>query len=480
MTQSTHSPAPSPGRFPGTDQTRAVGIKLIIVGALAVLMWVPALFIYALTWKRSSTADSVRSEIYQRAGGEQRLAGPFLIVPATEQIGGYAPRDVEGTDTRTADTRTYARRTFVILPETLNAETALETETRSRSIYDATVYTADLSLSGRFDLTALEVPPKTTLQWHEARLVIATNGTSLTGIQGTPQLSLDGRNHRADFEAGYTILNGSTASPARSNGNGLSTPVRLTQDKDSLAFTLALTMTGGGSIGIAPLGDDTRLTMTGDWPHPGFQGQLATSNAQIDAEGFTANWQSSYLARAMPGFTAADEETTWRLLNQMAVTELVNPGSPYQKVDRSLKYALLFMGLIFLTVFILEVAFKSRAHPAQYILIGMAQVLFYVMVLALSEHIAFDLAFAIMSALTVLLSGFYAGSIFRRASAAIIAMLAFSGVYGLIWLLMKSEDFALLIGASAAFTALAVTMFVTRNIDWYGESRSQAPDPAAG
>ena len=141
-----------------------------------------------------------------------------------------------------------------------------------------------------------------------------------------------------------------------------------------------------------------------------------------------------------------------------------------------LKYALMFLGLVFLTFFLFEATMGARAHPAQYILLGLTQVIFYLLVLALSEHIGFGAAFAITAAATVTLSGYYAATVFHSVVRGLIAFAAFSGAYGLIYLLMKSEDYALLIGSVTAFGAIALTMYITRNLDWYDARTQSQPE----
>lgn len=454
------------------EQTRTVGLKFILVGVLAILMWIPALFIYVLSFERSARADGVQREIYEREGGEQRLAGPFLIIPAIEEVEGYRDSAEDQAPLRSV------RRTYVLLPDTLNADIDVTTDERRRSIYSATVYDSRLSMSGRFDLDAIETGQRTRLLWDEAKLVLWLPSTrSLSGVKGTPTLKINGRDHAAPFRPGFQFTQSLGEESRQMAGTGLSTALPLSGSQQRTDFSLTLSLSGGGSFGLAPIGNETTVQMKSDWPHPGFQGQIAPLTRDISADGFTASWATSSLSRDMPQSFIAGNGPGHLLARQMMEVDFVTPDSPYAKINRSLKYALLFMGLIFLTVFLLEILYKSRAHPAQYILIGMAQVLFYLMVLALSEHIPFDMAFLGMAVVTVLLSGFYASSVFQRRSGGIVSALAFTGVYSLIWLLMKSEDYALLIGASCAFTALAFTMYATRNIDWYGSAR-QAGGPA--
>lgn len=157
----------------------------------------------------------------------------------------------------------------------------------------------------------------------------------------------------------------------------------------------------------------------------------------------------------------------------------ITAASPYQSVNRALKYALMFLRIVFLTFFLIEATMGGRAHPAQYILLGLTQVIFYLLVVALAEHIGFERAFIGTACATVALSGYYASTVFHSIVRGFIALTAFAGAYVLIYLLMKSEDYALLIGSVTAFGAIALTMYVTRNLDWYGVSAPKEERHAA-
>ena len=205
-----------------------------------------------------------------------------------------------------------------------------------------------------------------------------------------------------------------------------------------------------------------------DWPHPSFQGARLPDARTVAAKGFTAEWRIPYLARSLPRSFIADSGLHSLDGGKAFGVDFVMTDSPYQSVNRALKYALMFVGIIFLTFFLIEATMGGRAHPAQYVLLGLAQVIFYLLVLSFAEHIGFETAFIGAAGATVLLSGFYAATVFRSAWRGLVAFLAFSAAYGLIYLLMKSEDYALLMGSVAAFGAVALTMTVTRNLDWYG------------
>jgi inner membrane protein len=153
---------------------------------------------------------------------------------------------------------------------------------------------------------------------------------------------------------------------------------------------------------------------------------------------------------------------------------LLDQGSPYQGVERALKYAPMFIGLVFLTYFLFETRMRRRAHPAQYVLVGLAQLVFYLLLLSVSEVLGFNLGFALAAVATVLAISLYAGSVFRSTGAMVVALGVFSALYSLIWVLMRMEDYALLAGSIASFLAIVATMWMTRNLDWYGPGRSGA------
>jgi len=450
-------------------EARSLGLKLILVGGLAFVLWVPAMLIYALVWDRSTRADTVTAEIIERAGGRQSISGPIILAPAEIDTG---KTDKEGAPIR--------RDTVVVFtPKTLEIEAAATTSKRARSIYEAAVYDADISMRGRFELGA---PPPAegpvSVDWDRA--VVAVNFASsdhIKGVRDAIRFSVNGERQTMSFEPGIA------ARPANENidrAPGVSAPLPLAPGETAFEFELILPLSGGGGLFFTPAGENTTVRTTADWPDPGFQGAYLPDDHTIGKDGFEAEWRIPYLARAIPRAFFADAGLSVLRGHAFGV-ELVAASSPYQSVNRALKYALMFLGIVFLTFFLFEATMGGRAHPAQYILLGATQVIFYLLVLAFSEHIGFGPAFFLTASATVVLSGWYAATVFHSKTRGVIAFAAFSAAYGLIYLLMKSEDYALLIGSVTAFAALSVTMFVTRNLDWYGGRKATAgADAGAG
>ncbi len=438
---------------------RSLGLKLILVGGLAFLLWMPCLMIYALVFERSSRADSVRSEIHELAGGEQTISGPIILVPATIDT---------GKTTRLGEPVTR-RVSVAFTPTTLDIRAKVNVSVRNRSIFDATVYDADLKFDGTFTRFT---PPRindgvATYRWNKAMLVVKFVGeTALKGIRANPVLEVDGKPAAAIFEPGIIIEAEDANIHAAASGIGIPLPIR--DPEAGMRISLSLPVSGGGALNFSPVGEETRVRVEADWPHPSFRGARLPDARTIAASGFSADWRVPYLARSLSRSFIADPGLMSLESGKAFGVGFVATDSPYQSVNRALKYALMFVGIVFLTFFLIEATMGGRAHPAQYILLGLAQVIFYLLVLSFAEHIGFETAFISAAGATVALSGLYGATVFRSFLKGLIAFIAFSGAYGLIYLLMKSEDYALLIGSVAAFGAVSLTMLVTRNLDWYG------------
>jgi inner membrane protein len=235
-----------------------------------------------------------------------------------------------------------------------------------------------------------------------------------------------------------------------------------------------LKFTGVETISLVAFARDTDLRIRGDWEDVGYFGAFppkGDEDAAVAAPDgkFDGRWTVPFIARNLA--ESGDAATLSALDGLNVQVRLIDPANPYQAVERALKYALLFLGVVFLAYFLMEATSDRRVHPAQYILVGLAQLIFYLLLLALAERIGFDLAFLIAATATVTLIGGYAGAAFRSRRRGIVAFCAFALLYALIYLLMRLEDYALLAGSIAAFVAIAATMWFTRNLDWYGLAR---------
>jgi inner membrane protein len=247
-----------------------------------------------------------------------------------------------------------------------------------------------------------------------------------------------------------------------------------------------LQFSGAQRISVLAYGKTTHLTAQGDWPNPGFDGGIPPVSRNISNHGFTAEWSVPFIARGIRAEGMSDSMTG---LDTTALgMSFIELADPYQSVNRSLKYVLLFLGLVFLSYFVFEATTGKRVHPAQYILVGIAQIIFYLLLLSFAERIGFDYGFMLAGTATVILFSANAAWIFSSRLQGARALIIFTLLYTLIYLLLTLEDNALLVGAIASFVALAAAMYLTRRIDWYsslpvtgtpGQARPMVPgDPA--
>lgn len=454
---------------------RSFGLKLLLVCGLALVMAVPALFVFTVVYDRQHRANEAVAEVSVLHGGAQTLLGPVLVIPYERDV-------LEDGKVR------RVRGLFYLYPETGTARTDLTSKTLKRGMHDVPVYRAETVFTARFNpAAAARESGALDLFWPQARFVMTAS--DMRGAAEPAVLKTGGRS--VFFEPG---LPGMEAAPAENgprpvavnkagayspNLMSAAPPMRLSANSEPFEATAETVFSGAQSFAIAPFAQNTRANMRSDWRHPSFGAEngFLPTRRNVTEKGFTAEWNVPALARGTPaagtGLSAALDSVTARAMP----VRFIQPASPYQSVQRALKYALMFTGFVFLAYFLFEVLSGRRAHAAQYVLVGLAQAIFYLLLLALAEHIGFDLAFLIAAAAVIIQLGLYAGAVFGARRYAVRALGVFTVLYGLMYVLMRMEDFALLTGALASFAAVAAVMWITRDIDWYGEARAAAPAP---
>jgi inner membrane protein len=440
---------------PLASKLRSPGFKLFIIGLLTILMAVPLMFIEFALVDRQGRATEAETEVASGWGGVQTVAGPMLFVPYEQTVSNVVDgRVVEETESFTA----------VLLPSTLDLDTRSDMGTRWRGIFPVPVYRASTAMKAQFDKQALDalIPTGAKALWDKAYVSIVI--TDVRGLAGNVTLRVDGR--EIAFQPGIGV-EGSTAT-------GIHVPLGLNAAPDGLALSTDLVLRGSRALNFAPLGRQTTAHLTSAWPDPSFSGDFLPSSHRIGPDGFDATWNVPYLARGYgQSFGAPDNALTVAMSGAFGV-KFYQPVDFYQLVQRSLKYAILFVGLAFLVFFVAELIVGKRLHAAQYTLMGAAQVLFYLLLLSFAEHIGFMLAYVGATAATVTLTALYAASAFASRLRAAILFVVLGALYGLLYVILVQEDYALLIGALVLFFALGATMFVTRKIDW----AQIAPEPA--
>lgn len=441
---------------------RSFGLKLMLVCALALMMAIPAGFVWVLVYARSSDAQAAIYEVADLRGGPQDLMGPAIVVPFDREVV-VAVNNVNQVQTQMGR--------MVLFPETGRAVADLRTEVRKRGLQDVPVYTAVANFDATFDPARLftEMPAGARMRWNEARIYMGMG--DLRGAKDAT-LTINGQ----ALELAPAGMGGNNSfGPLLSRPGLLGAPLGWTAEPlpGPVPVKAMLKVTGAQRVSVAAFARDTTIRLTGDWSSPSFGGGALPDTREVTKSGFTADWRIPFLARGTPG-AGADLSFDALVANSPGAT-LLDGANPYQSVERALKYAPLFIGLVFLTYFLFEVTRGVRAHPAQYILVGLAQSVFYMLLLSISEVAGFTPGFLMAAAATVIALSTYAGSVFGSRAAMAKAFVVFSLLYGLIYVLMRMEDYALLVGSIASFVAIAGTMWMTRNLDWYGVGRTAAP-----
>jgi inner membrane protein len=441
--------------------TRSPGFKFFLVVGLVLLISIPLALVWLLVSERETKAAMVRADIARSFGGDQQIIGPLLIVPYTVKVTRVQnDKAVETTEERFA----------VFLPDEFKAEGDTKTEVRRRSIYEATLYTAQLKLSGRFPSPDIRLvdPEADRIRWRDAFLSVSLN--DVTGLKGTSNLALDG-GRSLIFEPGLG-LPGTVA--AGLNARLFPAGAAIDQAPPAFSFSTELSFNGSSSLTIAPIGRESLITLRSDWPHPSFTGTFLPDSRTIGADGFTASWKVPHLARSIPQAWRSDANMAGALHMQLGSTtsgvSFYIPIDFYDLVNRALKYALMFLGVGYLSVLTLELTSGRRVHAVQYVFVGLALILFYVLLLSLSEHIGFTIAYLIASAATGGMLSLYVGRSLQSAARGYVMLLVFLILYGLLYLILRLEDYALLAGAIASFVMLTVTMFATLRVNWSGEA----------
>ncbi len=447
---------------------RSPAFKLVVVLAVMLALTIPLLFVFLLIKDRASTARVAVNEVGALWGGQQFVSGPYLVIPTESDVTVTNRQMSAGSVTENNRTETQ-RRYAVFLPERLDIKAEVATEERARGIFRVPVYRSQWTFQGRFAAPDLSAIVKTTdrVLWAEAAIVMLIG--DVRGIRNAAILNLSALGERA-FEPGAGRVGlGSNAFGA------MHVPVREDTVASGADFSFDLVLNGSQSAQVSPAGGETRVAMTSDWPHPSFQGAFLPEGRQIDADGFSANWRITKLAR---GSGQIRHLTNLAQLSRAQAfgVRLHQPVWFYSLAERALKYALGFIGAIFFTVFILEMRSGQRVHWVQYLFVGTALLLFYVLLTGTAEHIGFDRGYALAGTATAVLVATYCGAVMASVGRGVMMFVILAAIYGLLYLLLRLEDYALLVGAVMSFALLAIIMFATRSIDWSGASSSRFSD----
>lgn len=441
--------------------------KLLTIGLLMLLLLVPISMIGSSIDERQRYSESVVHEIAKSSSYSQTLTGPVLVVP-------YRKTEYLTTQTAPGGNRTEVREVngeLYFLPELLRLNASMTTELRKRGIYRAHLYHANNKIDGKFVLPPAFGLGDKVVDYEFKPAYIALGISDIRGIENSLSLQWNQK-----------TFNAAPGSQLSALGNGIHVQLNTLDAGQGYDFSMELQLQGTGQLSLTPLGKETHVSLISDWPHPSFSGDYLPVERSISDSGFNARWQTSYFStNAEEHFSRCVRFAECGNFQESKLgVNLIDPINHYVKSDRAIKYALLFIALTFAGFFLFEILKRLQVHPIQYALVGLALAFFYLLLISLSEHIGFALAYVVSATACISLIGFYASFVLHSIPRALGFTSALTLLYGLLYGLLSAEDYALLMGAILLFAMLGTFMTLTRKVDWYSlnTSSSKNPEPA--
>ncbi|EMO3465364.1 cell envelope integrity protein CreD [Klebsiella variicola] len=433
--------------------------KITTLIGCVVLLSLPLMMVRELINERADYRSEVVDAIEQSTSGSQKLAGPLIAIPVTETL-------IRMENQKEVN---YQRSwVYYWLPESLAVTGKQTVESRRVGIYSGQVWHNALQIKASFDPLRLAALRKTNIVLGPPRLVVSVGDARGIGAIHAPEVN----GNVLSVEPGLGISG---------DGAGIHMPMpALAEDNKPLEIAFSLDLNGTGEFSLVPIGRNSELQLTSNWPHPGFLGSFLPTQREVSAAGYRAHWQSSWFANDMGSYFKDDMEIPWSRLPAFSA-DVMSLADQYQLTDRATKYAILLIGLTFMAFFVFESLTRRPLHPMQYLLVGLSLVLFYLVLLALSEHVGFTAAWLAASLSGAVMNGVYLQAVLRGWRNSLLFVAALLLLDGVMWFLLHSEDSALLLGTGVLVLALSVLMFLTRRVDWYALSlpKGSAPPPPA-
>jgi inner membrane protein len=415
---------------------------------IALLLLIPTGMIKSIIYEREQTQREAIDEVSEKWGGAQTLQGPVLTIPYT--------RYVKEIDKATGkETLVQITERLHVLPSKLDIQASVKPDRRHRGVYEIVVYNSALHVSGAFtklDFKDLEAKGHS-FKFNEATLNAGID--DLRGIEKQIELNWEGK--KLPFNPGVSNQD--------IFYSGINAKVSISPTDDHLyRFSFDIELKGSQQLYFTPVGKETDVVLNSDWQTPKFDGAFLPDQHKTDKAGFKAHWNILNLNRNYPQSWTG---SSYELRDSSFGVDLKLPVDNYQKSHRSIHYAILFIGLTFLVFFFIEIFQASGIHPIQYILVGIALVVFYTLLLSISEHIRFNYAFILSALATVALISLYVRAILRSLKMSLFIAGLLSMLYIFIFVIIQLEDLALLIGSIGVFIILGLVMYFSRKIDWY-------------
>ena len=440
-------------------------LKLVLIGILTIGLLILTIPLFIVIEDREDRRDDVVQEISSKWGQDQTVFGPILTVPYHHTI---VNRSSNGRSSTTKKTQFLH-----FLPDTLEINASVVPEMKYRGIFETVVYKSVLKIRGSFGNLDWDLARVEENEILKERASLCIGIPDVRGIREATTITFQGK--QLDAQPGLPTQ--------EVLSSGVSSKVNLSETNGTLAFEIDLHLDGSSSLAFSPLGKTTSVNMVSPWISPSFDGAFLPLDKNIGNNGFSASWKVLHLNRSIPHAWTGSAPSSggganWKngqlfagpanILGDFAFgVKFYMPNDVYQKTTRMAKYAILFLVFGFTSFFFTEILQKAQVHPIQYLLVGFAILVFYLLLLSLSEHFGFDRAYLVSTACVVLLIGSYASAILASRKLALSVSSVLSILYGYLYVILQLESYALLMGSLGLFGALALAMFFTRKIDWY-------------
>lgn len=426
----------------------SITMRLVSIGIIILFLLIPDSMVESLIRERQYTRQGTVREIFSEWGNSQTITGPILSIPYKT----YYKNKEEKVITEIK----YAH----FLPEKLNIVGTISPEVIYRSIYEAVVYNSSLSFAGSIpqpDFGDWKIDSSDIL-WKEA--FVSLGIPDMRGIDENVNLKLGKKTY--SFNPGIETTD--------VIASGISVNVALNPNKAKHNFSFKLKLKGSNKLYFAPLGKETNINLKSTWANPSFKGAFIPDERNVTPEGFTAHWKVLHLNRNFPQQWLNNR---FKIDNSTFGVKLLIPVDEYRKTMRSAKYAVMFIALTFMIFFFVEILNKKRIHPFQYILVGLALLIFYTLLLSLSEYINFNIAYWVSAIATIALITSYSHSIFKNKKLTGITGGVLSIIYMFIFITLQLQDYALLMGSIGLFIVISIIMYLSRKINWYSFGKDE-------
>lgn len=442
----------------------SITARMLMVGFLILVLLIPLIYIKELIKERSQRQREVVAEVSNLWGTEVLVMGPILKVPYktyTESI-----QYNEGTKKGITERKTHINYAY-FLPNELNIDAHVDAIKKERGIYETSVFSSEMVLKGDFDIPDFkqkDIAPEDVV-WEKATILIKSS--NLKGIKNQIEMKLG--DSKMSFLPRYRGQANQSYAPDYVPMHELESPFipeNTVPNLKPVSFSTSITINGSSKIRFVPVGKQTTLHMTSNWKDPSFTGNFLPEEDEqksVSEHGFVANWKVLQINRQFEqSFFGSIPD-----LNEFSFgTELFVPVDEYQKSERSAKYGYLVIALTFLVFFLIQTISKINIHSFQYLMIGIALIMFYTLLISISEHQNFLKAYLIASVAVIGLTTLYSRSILRRRKFILLIFGSLTALYTFIFVIIQLESYALLVGSIGLFAILAMVMFVSRKIDW--------------